>query len=94
MTYGYRLLVYKKDRRVRSGERFVKSYDYPNYSNTAIMDEIKDLQSALYKPSEGWRLQFEPMTKMVKSLMTNKMVEIDYRTPHCCDPSTETYWSM
>lgn len=32
-------------------------------------------------------------TKMVKSLMTGEMVEIARDTPHCCDPSTETYWS-
>jgi hypothetical protein len=30
----------------------------------------------------------------VKNLMTNEMVEIDSNTPHCCNPSTETYWSM
>lgn len=30
----------------------------------------------------------------VKNFMTGEMVEIDSNTPHCCDPSTETYWSM
>lgn len=30
----------------------------------------------------------------VKSLMTGKDVEIDSNTPLCCDPSSETYWSM
>lgn len=33
-------------------------------------------------------------TKMVRNLMSGKMVEIDADTPFCCDPSTETYWSM
>lgn len=33
-------------------------------------------------------------TKKVKNLMTGEMVEIPYNTPHSCDPSTETYWSM
>jgi hypothetical protein len=94
MTYGYRLFVYKADRRTKSGERFVKSYDYPGYSGNAMMDEIKDLKRALYRPADGWRLDFEPMTKMVKNLMSGKLVEIDYRTPRCCDPSSETYWSM
>lgn len=32
--------------------------------------------------------------KKVKNLMTGDEVEIDSNTPHCCDPSTETYWSM
>lgn len=30
----------------------------------------------------------------VRSLMTDQEVEIDEDTPLCCDPSSETYWSM
>jgi hypothetical protein len=33
-------------------------------------------------------------TKQVRNLMSGKMIEIDADTPFCCDPSTETYWSM
>lgn len=33
-------------------------------------------------------------TKMVKNLMTGKMVEIAADTPWCCNPASETYWSM
>ena len=33
-------------------------------------------------------------TKKVKSLMSGKEVEISVNTPLCCDPSSETYWSM
>lgn len=94
MTYGYRLVVYKRDRRVKSGERFVRDYVYENYSGDAMMDEIKDLKQRLYRPADGWRLDFEPLTKMVKNLMTGEWVEIDYRTPRACDPSSELYWSM
>lgn len=32
--------------------------------------------------------------KTVKNLMTGKEVQIPVNTPHCCDPSTETYYSM
>lgn len=32
--------------------------------------------------------------KTVKNLMTGKMIEIDSNTPRCCDPSSETYWTM
>ena len=91
---GYRLFVYKADRRTKSGERFVKSYDYKGYSNQAMAEEVNDLKRAMYRPADGWRLDFEPMTKMVKNLMTGEMIEIDYRTPYCADPSTERYWSM
>ena len=59
VRYGYKLLVYKADRRVKTGERFVKEYIYEGYSGNAMMDEIKDLKRLLYKPADGWRLDFE-----------------------------------
>lgn len=31
---------------------------------------------------------------MVKNFMTGEMVEQDSNTPHCCDVSSETYWTM
>lgn len=36
----------------------------------------------------------KPKTRKVVNLMSNEEVEIAYDTPRCCDPSTETYWSM
>lgn len=33
-------------------------------------------------------------TKKVINMMSGKEIEIDVNTPACCDPSTETYWSM
>ena len=33
-------------------------------------------------------------TKKVKNLMSGEEIEIPSNTPRCCDPSTETYWSM
>ena len=32
--------------------------------------------------------------KVVRSLMSQQQIVIDKSTPFCCDPSTETYWSM
>ena len=61
MTYGYTLQVFKKDARCKSGERLVKSYPYPNYSGNAMMDEIYDLKRRLYKPADGWRLDFDAL---------------------------------
>jgi len=94
MTYGYRLKVYKADRRTKSGERFVKSYDYKGFSGNAMMDEIKDLKRRLYREADGWRLDFHPLTRVVKNMMTGADVEIDWDTPRSCDPSSELYWSM
>lgn len=33
-------------------------------------------------------------TKLVRNLMSNKLVRIPKDTPRCCDPSSEQYWSM
>ena len=35
-----------------------------------------------------------PKMKTVRSLMSGIEIEIAEDTPRCCDPSTETYWSM
>lgn len=32
--------------------------------------------------------------KKVKNLMTGAEIEIPSNTPRCCDPSSETYWSL
>ena len=52
-----------------------------------IKAEIASLESQL-KALE------KPKTKKVKNLMSGETIEIDADTPHCCDPSTETFWSM
>lgn len=36
----------------------------------------------------------KPKMKKVRSLMTGNEIEIAEDTPWCCDPSSETYWSM
>lgn len=45
---------------------------------------------------ESWfDLKYGPVkTKVVKNLMSGKEVEIAEDTPWCCNPSSETYWSM
>lgn len=92
MTKGYRLSVYKMDRRLKTGRRFVKSYDYPTYDETGMRGEVVNLRS-LYPQYDGWILEYHPLTKTVVNLMSEKPVEIAYDTSGCCDPSTETYWS-
>ena len=37
---------------------------------------------------------YDSLTKKVRSLMNGQEVEISINTPNCCDPSSETYWSM
>jgi hypothetical protein len=39
-------------------------------------------------------LKNDKKTKIVQNLLSGKLVRIGENTPACCDPSTETYWSM
>lgn len=39
-------------------------------------------------------LKNDGKTKIVTSLIGGKLVRIEVNTPACCDPSTETYWTM
>ena len=47
-------------------------------------------QMHTYKYRKVWNGQ----TKVVKNMMTKLDVVLRNDTPYCCDPSTETYWSM
>lgn len=59
--YGYTLLVYKKDRRCKAGEKLVNTYRYENYSGHAMMEEIKDLRYMGLYPRDKFRLDFEAL---------------------------------
>lgn len=54
----YTLKVYKVDRRAKNGERLVLEVPYPNYSGTAMMDELFYLRKFKYKPENGYRVDF------------------------------------
>lgn len=44
---------------------------------------------------ESWfDLKYPVGMKTVKNLMTGENVEIPEDTPNCCNPASETYWSM
>lgn len=91
----YMLKVYKKDSRFKSGERFVKAYTYKGVSSTWMAEECSNLRRTTHKPSDGYRLEWHPMTVHVWDLMSNKLVEIPYDDAGThMDPSQERYWSM
>ena len=55
---GYTLLVYKKDRRCRGGERFWRSFAYPHSSGHSMMEEVKELYNLGIYPRHKYRLDF------------------------------------
>ena len=95
MDRGYRIRIWKADRRTKAGWRWFGDYDYPTWGRKAIESEFRHIQQQLYPQSQGWRIELEPLTVTVRNMMTGKPVEIDSREAGGpCDPSTERYWSM
>ena len=89
------LRVYKQDRRYAAGERKVSEYRYNDWTQAQMAAEVQDLRSALYKPADGWRLEFHASWVKVRNIMSGKEVDLDARLQGtCCDPSTETFWTM
>ena len=56
----------------------------------------RHLDSEKYKvvAANDFDTLFPVTMKTVRNLMTGELMEIPSNTPRCCDPSTETYWSM
>lgn len=86
--------VFKKDRRCKTGERKTGQYPFRGMDREAVGRELLELSAALYPMRDGWRFEVEPATKTVKNLMTGEDVEIASDTPWCCNPASESYWSM
>ena len=86
--------VYKRDRRCKAGERFVAKYPFSGMDRAAVERELRELTAQLYPAKAGWRFDVQERYTTVKNLMTGKDVQIASDTPWCCNPASETYWSM
>jgi hypothetical protein len=84
----FTLYSYKTDRRTKTGERLVM---------TRVMDDMtEDQMAAVVKglAQPGYRYEYFPAMMTVKNLMTGQDVQIPADTPWCCNPASESYWSM
>lgn len=89
----YTLKIYRYDRRCKSGERFVKTYEYDRKDDASMDREVNALRGCGYF-DDMFRIEYAPKFITVKNLMSGKDVQIAADTPLCCNPSSETYWSM
>jgi hypothetical protein len=94
MKQSHTMYIYKADRRTKSGERLVSTTVWQNRDAAEMKREVRELQYQLWPKSKGFRIEFHPTQVTVKNLMTGKPVQIDRDTPWCCNPASETYWSM
>jgi hypothetical protein len=93
MKQAFNMNIFKFDRRCKTGERLVSTTKWSNRDEAEMKREVRELQYQLY-PVSQFRIEFSPATMIVKSLMTGQDVEIDADTPWCCNPASESYWSM
>lgn len=93
MKQSYTMRIYKTDKRTKSGERIFSTTVWQNRDEAEMKREVRELQYQLY-PTTQFRIEFDPAMKTVRNLMTGADIQIAADTPHCCDPSTERYWTM
>ena len=87
--------VFKRDRRCKSGERFIAKYPFSGMDREAVNRELLELSAALYPMRDGWRFDVQPRYATVRNLMTGKDVQIEAsERGGPCDPGLERYWSM
>jgi hypothetical protein len=87
----YTMLVYRKDKRFITGERLFGKYEYLGEEKW-MQEEVKDLQFKLF-PKDSFRIEVHKTYVEKVNLMTGVKYLERFDTPHCCSPSTETYWS-
>ena len=86
----FTLYAYKTDKRAKTGEKLV--------STRVVKDMDEQTMKAIVKVglemNPNFRFEYFPTMKTVINLMSGKEVQIDRDTPWCCNPASETYWSM
>jgi hypothetical protein len=85
---NFTLYTYRTDKRCKTGTRLLATRVVTDMTE----DQMELLVKALSLP--GYQYEYVCTTKTVRSYMTGKEVVIDSDTPWCCNPASETYWSM
>ena len=81
--------VYKRDRRVKAGERLDRKVDH----TTADRAAIAEVYAVKYPASKGYRFEIHETMVRRRTIHGQEFTE-RYDTPHFCSPSSESYWSM
>ncbi len=86
----YTVIVYKKDKRTKSGERQVHYADYDTDNLSTLEHTVKHT----WRAGHGFRYEIhETMVERVNMMGGARYME-RFDTPRYCSPSSEAYWSM
>lgn len=86
----YTVEIYKKDKRVKVGERLVSKTDYATDNLSMLEHTVKHT----YRASAGFRYEIHETMVTRKNMMGGAEYQERYDTPRYCSPSSEAYWSM
>jgi hypothetical protein len=86
----YTVEVYKKDRRVKSGERMVHKMDYDTKNLSMLEHTVKHT----WRAGQGYRYEIHETYVTRTNMMSGSEYQERYDTPRYCSPSSEAYWSM
>jgi len=86
----YTVIVYKADRRKKTGEREVLYKDYDTDNLSTLEHTVKHT----WRTSQGFRYEIhKTMVERTNMMGGGKYME-RFDTPNYCSPSSESYWSM
>ena len=86
----YTVEIYKDDKRVKRGRRFIRKVDVKADNKLeAVASLVKT-----YPEKNGYHMVAEETWVINKNMMTGKEYKERYDTPSYCSPSSESFWSM
>jgi hypothetical protein len=88
-TNDYTVVVYKTDKRIKSGERVVYRQDHTKINK----QHLEHLYRTTWFAKDGYRFEIHETYREVKNIMTGSTVRERYDTPYSCSVASETYWS-
>lgn len=86
----YTVIVYKTDKRTKSGERQVLYKDY----DTDNLSQLEHTVKHTWLKSQGFRYEIHKTMVTRTNLMGGAEYTERFDTPRYCSPSSEAYWSM
>ena len=86
----YTVELYKRDRRVKGGERLDRKVDH----STADRAAVAEVYAVKYPAAKGYRFEIHETMVTRVNIMGGAEYQERYDTPWHCSPSSETYWSM
>ena len=82
--------IFKSDKRVKSGHRFIKKIDYHDVPK----EEVQRILNEGWSQKSGYTHRIYETYVTRTHLMTKEKYLERYDTPSYCSPSSESYWSM